>query len=182
MNESDSMKSEHQILHQLLDYAIGNEAKFNEENARRVASERMGECTPPKICHEFQTARLFLSHFGFLNLESGAQSDLNAAGNGGLIALDPTLAGFAADLEGLDHISARTCDTVQVFYVKAGQSSPEAILANVVSFRASFFLVKLMWEIICFRLIVLICLGVLLDVHELYKMSSDSIFGFCFIE
>lgn len=24
------------------------------------------ECQPPKACDEFQTARLFLSHFGFL--------------------------------------------------------------------------------------------------------------------
>lgn len=25
------------------------------------------ECTPPRLCDEFQTARLFLSHFGFLH-------------------------------------------------------------------------------------------------------------------
>ena len=133
MNENDSMKSEHQVLHQLLDYAINNESKLNEENANRVASEKMGECSPPKICHEFQTARLFLSHFGFLNLESAVQNELNNTGTGGLIALDPTLAGFATDLEGLDHISSRTCDTVHVFYVKSGQTTPEAILSNVVS-------------------------------------------------
>lgn len=137
MNENDSVKMEHHMLHQLLDYAIGSEAKSNQENANRVASERMNECSPPKICHEFQTARLFLSHFGFLNLESSAAAtsdDLGSAGSGGgLTALDPTIAGFATDLENLDHISARTCDTVHIFYVKSGQSTPEAILANVVS-------------------------------------------------
>lgn len=133
MNEDDSIKSEHQILHQLLDYAIGSEAKCNEENANRVSSEKMSECSPPKICHEFQTARLFLSHFGFLNPESDTINQLNT-GAGGLTALDPTMAGFAIDLEGLDHISARTCDTVHVFYVKSGQSTPEAIVSNVVRF------------------------------------------------
>lgn len=28
------------------------------------------ECTPPPVCHDFQTARLFLSHFGLLNFEN----------------------------------------------------------------------------------------------------------------
>jgi hypothetical protein len=132
MNENDSMKNEHRILHQLLDYAISSETKFNEENVNRVSSMKMSECSPPKICHEFQTARLFLSHFGFLNLESATQNDLNAS-SGGLMALDPTITGFASDLAGLDHISARTCDTVHIFYVKSGQTTPEAILFNVVS-------------------------------------------------
>ncbi|XP_014232121.1 ral GTPase-activating protein subunit beta isoform X1 [Trichogramma pretiosum] len=129
MNESESIKNEHQILHQLLDYAIASEKKSNEENAKRVESERLAECSSPKICHDFQTARLFLSHFGFLNVESSDEN--NSSGLSGLTALDPTMAGFAADLENLDHISARTCDTVHVFYVKAGQTAPEAILANV---------------------------------------------------
>lgn len=135
MNENDSVKSDHEKLYELLDQAIRSEAKSNEENAKRVASEKMSECSPPKICQEFQTARLFLSHFGFLNLETGAQNDLNT---GGLTALDPTVAGFASDLESLDHTSARTCDTVHIFYVKSGQSTPEAIIANVVSFQFEF--------------------------------------------
>ena len=28
------------------------------------------ECSPPPACQEFQTARLFLSHFGFLSLDA----------------------------------------------------------------------------------------------------------------
>lgn len=28
------------------------------------------ECQPPSLCNEFQTARLFLSHIGFLAVES----------------------------------------------------------------------------------------------------------------
>lgn len=134
MNESDTLKNDHQVLHQLLDYAITTELKNNEENSNRfiTSSDKESECLPPKICHEFQTARLFLSHFGYLNNnDSLAQNELGTFG--GLIALDPKIPGFAADLENLDHISARTCDTVHIFYVKSGQTTPEAILANVVS-------------------------------------------------
>ena len=131
MNETESIKNEYQILHKLLDYAITSESKSNEENARRVESENPAECAPPKIIHEFQTARLFLSHFGFLNLEP---KDENNSPLSGLIALDPTITNFALDLEALDHMSARTCDTVHVFYVKAGQNTPEFILSNVVNY------------------------------------------------
>lgn len=28
------------------------------------------ECQPPPLCHQFQTARLFLGHLGFLSLEN----------------------------------------------------------------------------------------------------------------
>lgn len=28
------------------------------------------ECTPPPVCHDFQTSRLFLSHFGLLALDN----------------------------------------------------------------------------------------------------------------
>ena len=33
----------------------------------KESREPFPECTPPTPCQEFQTARLFLSHFGFLN-------------------------------------------------------------------------------------------------------------------
>jgi hypothetical protein len=32
------------------------------------------ECIPPPACHEYQTARLFLSHFGFLSLDAAIVS------------------------------------------------------------------------------------------------------------
>lgn len=51
-----------------------------------------------------------------------------------LIALDATASGFCLDLEALDFMSSRTCDTVHVFYVRAGQKTPGEILANVVCF------------------------------------------------
>lgn len=50
-----------------------------------------------------------------------------------LVVLDTTIPGFCTDLEALDCISSRTCDTVHVFYVRAGQKNVEEILQNVVS-------------------------------------------------
>ena len=38
--------------------------------ARRPFPNPATECKPPKLCQEFQTARLFLSHYGFLSLEA----------------------------------------------------------------------------------------------------------------
>lgn len=41
-----------------------------ESNLAQVhASITLQECTPPPVCHDFQTARLFLSHFGLLSLD-----------------------------------------------------------------------------------------------------------------
>jgi len=51
-----------------------------------------------------------------------------------LTAMDTTRDGFCHDLEVLDNMSSRTCDTVHVFYVRAGQKTAEEILSNVVSY------------------------------------------------
>ncbi|XP_034949716.1 ral GTPase-activating protein subunit beta isoform X2 [Chelonus insularis] len=127
MNDDDDIKDEHQVLSQLLDRQINLELRMDKEfNSRRLENDE--ECISPENCHEFQTARLFLSHFGFLNLEGSYNEDGN---NFGIIALDPTLAGFCTDLESLDQISSRTCDTVHIFYVKSGQKNPLEILSNV---------------------------------------------------
>ncbi|CAA9993032.1 unnamed protein product [Nesidiocoris tenuis] len=88
-------------------------------------AEDCPECVPPRLCGEFQTARLFLSHFGFLQkLETGKPS---------VIPLNSKKEGFFRDLELLDKLEPRTSDTVHVFYVKTGQSHYQEILANVES-------------------------------------------------
>ncbi|XP_012286236.1 ral GTPase-activating protein subunit beta isoform X2 [Orussus abietinus] len=128
MNDNEATKKEHRVLSQLLDRQISLESITSDRGSDRNSEDRIEECLPPKICHEFQTARLFLSHFGFLNLDSKKNEDSGASG---LIALDPVIPGFCADLECLDRISSRTCDTVHIFYVKAGQKHAEEILSNV---------------------------------------------------
>ncbi|XP_026068730.1 ral GTPase-activating protein subunit beta isoform X1 [Carassius auratus] len=90
------------------------------------------DCKPPAPAQEFQTARLFLSHFGFLSLEA-----LKEPGNSRLpphlIALDSSVPGFFDDISYLDLLPSRPCDTVFIFYMKAGQKSSQEILRNVES-------------------------------------------------
>ncbi|KAL0129771.1 hypothetical protein PUN28_001794 [Cardiocondyla obscurior] len=127
MSDNDAVRDEHQILAQLLERQITLELKHDNGNIK-ATEDKADECVPPQVCHEFQTARLFLSHFGFLNMEPKENDESR---NSGLIALDPTTPGFCTDLETLDNISPRTCDTVHIFYVKAGQKSASEILSNV---------------------------------------------------
>lgn len=159
------------------------------------------EAQPPAVCHEFQAARLFLSHFGFLSIggvdvdggggvmsASGSGGGVGASGAGGagagaqsgnagamagssagvgsgsgatgsnsatsadvndaattssaadvsgavgsalLTVLDTKKPGFAAELQLLDRLSARTHDTLHVFYVRAGQTRAADIVENM---------------------------------------------------
>ncbi|KAG7478385.1 hypothetical protein MATL_G00079760 [Megalops atlanticus] len=90
------------------------------------------DCKPPPPSQEFQTARLFLSHFGFLSLEA-----LKEPGNSRLpphlIALESALPGFFDDIGYLDLLPCRPFDTVFIFYMRAGQKSSQEILRNVES-------------------------------------------------
>lgn len=83
------------------------------------------EATPPNVCHEFQAARLFLAHFGYLSIGQ------NNNGQRLLTALDTTKPEFSQDLRMLDKMSPRTCDTIHVFYVKAGQTTESEIIGNM---------------------------------------------------
>lgn len=91
------------------------------------------ESEPPPVCHEFQAARLFLSHFGFISLDDQAANE-----NGDMLSSMPLLTvldakrpGFSADLALLDKLSPRTNDTLHLFYVKVGQSSATEIIDNM---------------------------------------------------
>ncbi|CAN8022399.1 unnamed protein product, partial [Ixodes persulcatus] len=104
------------------------------------ASSTSTDCKAPRqgtlfftsVCQEFQTARLFLSHLGFLWDDTSKGSSSNGQP---LMALDQNQPGFYAALEALDNISSRTNDTVFIFYVKEGQSTAAEILSNVASSR-----------------------------------------------
>lgn len=49
-----------------------------------------------------------------------------------LVSLDSQATGFVRDLAALDASNNRSVDTVHLFYVAAGQSTPQQILSNVV--------------------------------------------------
>ncbi|XP_047224256.1 ral GTPase-activating protein subunit beta-like isoform X3 [Girardinichthys multiradiatus] len=90
------------------------------------------DCKPPPPSQEFQTARLFLSHFGFLSLEALKEPN-NSRLPPHLIGLDSSLPGFFDDVSYLDLLPCRPFDTVFICYVRAGQKSSSEILRNVES-------------------------------------------------
>ncbi|XP_042371129.1 ral GTPase-activating protein subunit beta-like [Plectropomus leopardus] len=90
------------------------------------------DCKPPPPAQEFQTARLFLSHFGFLSLEALKEPN-NSRLPPHLIGLESSLPGFFDDISYLDLLPCRPFDTVFIFYVRAGQKSSPEILRNVES-------------------------------------------------
>lgn len=116
------------------------------------------ESVPPPVCHEFQAARLFLSHFGFLSFGANgngkSEEEGLMPGNSNLNVLDAGVGGFWKDLQMLDKISPRTYDTVYMFYVKAGQTTEAEIIdnmagENVSTLDAAFWamLPTLGWEV-----------------------------------
>jgi hypothetical protein len=89
------------------------------------------EAASPKICHDFQAARLFLAHFGFLTIGENSPQKPKEMLSPSLIVLDTKNGGFVNDLAQLDKMSPRTCDTVHIFYVRAGQSNADEIIENM---------------------------------------------------
>ncbi|XP_031623332.1 ral GTPase-activating protein subunit beta isoform X8 [Contarinia nasturtii] len=91
------------------------------------------EIDAPPVVNEFQAARLFLSHFGFLSIDEDKSTDENDSmvDFPVLTALDTKQPGFLTDLQALDKLSPRTNDTLHIFYVKVGQSSATEIIENV---------------------------------------------------
>nr|XP_016937031.1 ral GTPase-activating protein subunit beta isoform X9 [Drosophila suzukii] len=132
IRELESML-ENQSIHEKLAWAEADTSADSLSHAQ--------ECVPPAVCHEFHAARLFLSHFGFLGFETrNPHNPAEALGNPPqrpLIVLDTKSTAFAADLDRLDKLSARTHDTVYVFYVKSGQTSAQQIIGNMAEEQAA---------------------------------------------
>lgn len=122
--QDEQVNEEVSVLSQLMDRQAVVENNLASSNQ---SSTVPNECVPPPVCHEFQTSRLFLSHFGLLNLEETEDDDNNPT----LTALDSSATDFCKDLSILDAMSARTADTVHIFYVKSQQTQAQDILNNV---------------------------------------------------
>uniref|UniRef100_A0A8C7F0E6 Ral GTPase-activating protein subunit beta n=1 Tax=Oncorhynchus kisutch TaxID=8019 RepID=A0A8C7F0E6_ONCKI len=120
------------VMAKQIEYETMLEHGSEERWSSKSFPDVLTDCKPPTPSQEFQTARLFLSHFGFLSLEA-----LKEPGNSRLpphlIALDSGLPGFFDDMSYLDLLPCRPCDTVFLFYMKAGQKSSQEILRNVES-------------------------------------------------
>ncbi|KAJ7422206.1 hypothetical protein WISP_38756 [Willisornis vidua] len=125
--------------------------RSEEEWRKKSFPDPVTECKPPPPAQEFQTARLFLSHFGFLSLEA-LKEPANSRLPPHLIALDSALPGFFDDLGYLDLLPCRPFDTVFIFYMKAGQKTSQEILKNMESSRIVQphfleFLLSLGWSV-----------------------------------
>lgn len=94
------------------------------------SQENLDEYSPPPVCHDFQTARLFLSHFGLLSLEESPNIQED---NSHLAVLDSSASDFCKDLSILDSMSPRTCNTVHIFYVKSQQTHAQDIVSNILN-------------------------------------------------
>ncbi|XP_022103685.1 ral GTPase-activating protein subunit beta-like [Acanthaster planci] len=132
--ETDTLRSDHQKLERLIEEQTEYE-RFVCESAmedikRGGYPNARTECKPPNPCREFSSARLILSHLGYLSLDSLKDPE-NSSIPPAVVALDDDLANFTSDLSALDAIPSRTYDTAFIFYVKAGQSEAQAIIQNV---------------------------------------------------
>ncbi|XP_040294146.1 ral GTPase-activating protein subunit beta isoform X5 [Bufo bufo] len=113
-------------------YEAGLDHMKEEEFKKKSYPDPVTECKPPPPAQEFQTARLLLSHFGFLSLEA-LKEPANSRLPPHLIALDSHIPGFFDDVGYLDLLPCRPFDTVFIFYMKAGQKASQEILKNVES-------------------------------------------------
>ncbi|XP_013779037.2 ral GTPase-activating protein subunit beta-like isoform X1 [Limulus polyphemus] len=127
--------AEHEKLAKLLESQI----LFEESASKSTSTQEKEypnpetECKAPSVCQDFQTARLLLSHLGFLSQE--ALKDSATQSFPSFILLDQSHSSFGSQLEALDNISTRSSDTVFIFYVKSGQTTAPDILDNVLSNR-----------------------------------------------
>ncbi|KAK4886376.1 hypothetical protein RN001_002647 [Aquatica leii] len=124
LTDNAAAADETKKLNQLLKRQITAESNLFNNHKHET---QLQECVPPSVCHEFQTSRLFLSHFGFLSLNSETENSFNQS----LIAIDSSAIDFCKDLTALDHMSPRTCDTIHIFYVRSGQTSAHDIVGNI---------------------------------------------------
>uniref|UniRef100_A0A3Q0S5S7 Ral GTPase-activating protein subunit beta n=1 Tax=Amphilophus citrinellus TaxID=61819 RepID=A0A3Q0S5S7_AMPCI len=155
----DIVSKELEVQHDKLRNLMSKQIEY--ENALERHSEEIWkskpfpdpqtDCKPPPPSQEFQTARLFLSQFGFLSLEALKEPN-NSRLPPHLIGLESSLPGFFDDISYLDLLPCRPFDTVFIFYVRAGQKSSHEILRNVessASVQSHFleFLLSLGWPV-----------------------------------
>ncbi|XP_070601016.1 ral GTPase-activating protein subunit beta isoform X2 [Erythrolamprus reginae] len=152
---TEELEERHEKLRSGMDqqvlYEKSIDQKMEEEWRKKNFPDPVTDCKPRPPAREFQTARLFLSHFGFLSLEA-LKEPANSRLPPHLIALDSSVPGFFDDIGYLDLLPCRPFDTVFIFYMKAGQKSSQEILKNVESSRSVQphfleFLLSLGWSV-----------------------------------
>jgi hypothetical protein len=85
---------------------------------------------PPKAKDHLHTARLFLTHFGYLELDSLTNKD-KTGGIKNFSILNSSSPSFQSALKTLDNIPTRYTNSVYILYIKDGQSRVQDILSNM---------------------------------------------------
>lgn len=126
-------KSTSQLVQLLENQTVFEKLGWAETDNSDDSLSHAQESEPPAVCHEFQAARLFLSHFGFLSLDDhGSHENGESISTMPLLTvLDAKRPGFSADIGLLDKLSPRTNDTLHLFYVKVGQTTATEIVDNM---------------------------------------------------
>lgn len=121
------------LMQKQLEHETVAQIKLNEEKKNVKFPDKDTEIRPPRPCQAFRPARLLLSHLGLLSIEGLTGNPTRPFEDASLLALNSTSDEFFRSLKELDHLSARTQDTVFVFYVKAEQGSAHEIIENEIS-------------------------------------------------
>ncbi|KAG8131890.1 putative Ral GTPase-activating protein [Naja naja] len=112
---TEELEERHEKLRSGMDqqvlYEKSIDQKMEEEWRKKNFPDPVTDCKPPPPAREFQTARLFLSHFGFLSLEA-LKEPANSRLPPHLIALDSSVPGFFDDIGYLDLLPCRPFDTI----------------------------------------------------------------------
>ncbi|XP_069100001.1 ral GTPase-activating protein subunit beta isoform X2 [Pleurodeles waltl] len=152
---TEELQLRHEKLKKVMAKQIAYETDLDllkeEEWNKNSFPDSVLDCKPPVTSEEFQTARLLLSHFGFLSLEA-LKEPANSRLPPHLIALDSHITGFFDDIGYLDLLPCRPFDTVFIFYMKTGQKTSREILKNVessINVQPHFleFLLSLGWPV-----------------------------------
>lgn len=122
-----------QLVHLLENQMVLEKLAWAETDNSDDSLGHAQESEPPTVCNEFQAARLFLSHFGFLSMDDDPSNENTEAVPSipMLTVLDTKKPGFLNELQALDKLSPRTNDTLHAFYVKVGQTTANEIIDNV---------------------------------------------------
>ena len=99
------------------------------ENSR-ISTQLVGEgAASVKGAHDFQSARMLLSHLGFCSLESSTKTNKDDLPE--ILSIDAAEPAFLEQLANLDNLPTRTFASCSIFYIKKNQCNAKAIINNI---------------------------------------------------
>lgn len=128
INTSTQSKNDHEKFLKILERQNTVENQMHNECLKNI---KFTECEQQIPGNDVETARLILSHFGFLTSEAFDEPLVSQRSS--LTILDDKNASLFQYLKDLDFISTRTSDAINIFYVRKGRLDSQEILNSVTS-------------------------------------------------